>query len=95
MNSSGDVTRCVVLLRPGVLSFNSTCPVVLHCTRERDPQDRSRRTACLGCRAVDPSLQCTSNYLGACTSVRRLAAAFGLNCKYLVERAQLVRRFTC
>ena len=33
MNSSGDITRCVVPSRQGVLSFSTTCPAALHCTR--------------------------------------------------------------
>ena len=33
MHSSGDITRCVVPSRQGVLSFSTTCPASLHCTR--------------------------------------------------------------
>jgi hypothetical protein len=33
MNSSGLMTRCVVPSRHGVLSFSSTCPAALSCTR--------------------------------------------------------------
>ncbi len=33
MNSSGDITRCVVPSRHGVLSFSTTCPAALVCTR--------------------------------------------------------------
>jgi hypothetical protein len=33
MNSRGLITRCVVLSRHGVLSFNFTCPAAFSCTR--------------------------------------------------------------
>ena len=33
MNSSGDITMCVVPSRQGVLSLSTTCPAALHCTR--------------------------------------------------------------
>jgi len=42
MNSSGDITKCVVPSRHGVLimSFNSTCPAALSCTRSSDSAGR-------------------------------------------------------
>ena len=33
LNSSGDITRCVVPSRHGVLSLSTTCPAALVCTR--------------------------------------------------------------
>lgn len=33
MNSSGDITGCVVSSCHGVFSFNTTCPAALHCAR--------------------------------------------------------------
>ncbi len=36
MNSSGLITRCVVPSRQGILSFSSTCPAALSCTRSSD-----------------------------------------------------------
>jgi len=33
MNSSGDITKCVVPSRQGVLSLSTTCPAALVCTR--------------------------------------------------------------
>ncbi|HYN62239.1 MAG TPA: hypothetical protein VET87_22285 [Rubrivivax sp.] len=33
MNSSGDMTECVVPSRRGVFSFNTPCPAALVCTR--------------------------------------------------------------
>ena len=33
MNSSGDITMCVVPSRQAVLSLSTTCPAALHCTR--------------------------------------------------------------
>ena len=33
MNSSGDITRCVVPSCQGVFSFSITCAAALHCTR--------------------------------------------------------------
>jgi len=40
MNSSGLMTKCVVPSRHGVLSFNSTCPAVLSCTRSSESASR-------------------------------------------------------
>jgi hypothetical protein len=33
MNSSGDITRCVVPSRLGVFNHSTTCPAALHCNR--------------------------------------------------------------
>jgi len=33
MNSSGDITKCVVPSRQGVFSFSTTCPAALICAR--------------------------------------------------------------
>ena len=33
MNSSGDITRCVVPSRQGVFNLSTTCPAALVCTR--------------------------------------------------------------
>jgi len=33
MNSSGDMTKCVMPSRQGVLSFNTTCSAAFVCTR--------------------------------------------------------------
>ena len=33
MNSSGDITMCVVPSRHAVFSLSTTCPALLHCTR--------------------------------------------------------------
>ena len=33
MNSSGDITRCVVQSRQCVFSLSAICPAALHCTR--------------------------------------------------------------
>ena len=33
MNSSGDITMCVVPSRQADFSFSTTCPAALHCTR--------------------------------------------------------------
>ena len=40
MNSSGDIIRCVVPSRQGVLSFSSTCPAALSCNRSSDSAGR-------------------------------------------------------
>ena len=39
-NSSGDITRWVVLSRPGVSSSSSTCPPALPCTRSSETAGR-------------------------------------------------------
>ena len=35
MNSSGDITMCLVPSRQAVLSLSTTCPAALICTRSR------------------------------------------------------------
>jgi hypothetical protein len=47
MNSSGLITKCVVPSRHGVLSFSSTCPAALSCTRSSDSAGRvMKRHSC-------------------------------------------------
>jgi len=49
MNSSGDITRCVVPSLHCVFSFNSTSPAALHCTRSSAGAGRAmKRQSCFG-----------------------------------------------
>jgi hypothetical protein len=40
MNSSGDITKCVVPSRQAVFSVSTTCPAALHCTRSLASAER-------------------------------------------------------